>query len=91
MPGMIYGDEVIFVLAATKEEALDELRQAGYDEEHGVEDAGWMMRVNYPAEYTDLEEWEASPDFQEDWWESCQAPVGEPRPGVQRAWEVVYD
>lgn len=88
--GIIHNDDLSWVLADTEEEAVKELVDAGYCTTT-VEPAGWMMSVPFPFEYGSREEWEASPDFQESWWESCGAPLGttDPTLKVCRAWEIL--
>lgn len=78
-----------YVLANTEAEALAEATTAyGEEEVEKVVAAGWMHEVHYPEDYDNREEWEASPNFTEHWFEGCAPPVND-RQRCIRAWEIV--
>lgn len=85
-PKLITGPDASYMLADSIEEA-----QAAYDPEPvPMKDVGWMCRVPYPEDYQDREDWEASPDFTDEWWEGCQAPVNDKqRAHVKRAFKIL--
>ena len=85
---LIQGDDGRFILADSEEDA-----RAFAEYDGGMGDkltyAGWVGRVPYPEDYESREEWEASPDFCEEWWEAMQAPVNnKQRAHLRQAWRV---